>query len=101
MGNNAAYATFEHTIITLYDKGVLDLDLLDILACEYEGMDVDSGGSQDLQSRDGKSLEQVCIELVDPDWKPERRPEDEDDEWWESGARYDKFMAIRRGRWGW
>lgn len=96
MGNNAAYTTFEHTIITLYDKGVLDLDLLDTLAKEYAGSDIDSGGSRNLKTKDGKDLETVCIELVDPGWKSES--EVESDDYWDE--RYDKWDEVQ-GRWHW
>src|SRR2546421_12636015 len=70
MGNNAAYSSFEFAIITIYDHGVLTLPLLDALAKDYEGMDIDSGGSRDLKTKDGKSLEEECIGLIDPQWVP-------------------------------
>jgi hypothetical protein len=103
MGNNAAYSSFEHTIITIYNHGVLTLALLDELAKDYEGMDVDSGGSRGLQTKDGKSLEQVCIELVDPAWVPDNDthylyPSDEE---WEEDERYNKWSEITDERWGW
>jgi hypothetical protein len=102
MGNNAAYSSFEHTIVTIYNHGVLTLDLLDELAKDYKGMDVDSGGSRDLQTKDGKSLEAVCIELVDPSWVPVKGDGYySDPEEWEWEERYDKWNEIRHGRWGW
>lgn len=103
MGNNAAYSSFEHTIITIYDHGVLTLPLLDVLAKDYEGMDVDSGGSRDLKTKDGKTLEEICIGLVDPSWVPVKG----DDTWysdpdhWEWDEEYNKWNEIRHGRWGW
>lgn len=99
MGNNAAYSSFEYTIITIYNHGVLTLELLDELAKDYEGMDVDSGGSRDLQTKDGKTLEEVCIGLVDPGWKPDNvYPSDEEWQWEE---RYNKWHEITDERWGW
>lgn len=103
MGNNAAYSSFEHTIITIYDHGVLTLELLDELAREYEDTDIDSGGSRDLQSKDSKTLEEICIGLVDPTWVPVKG----DDNWyrvpedWEWDERYNKWYEITHGRWGW
>jgi|ERR1041385_870592 hypothetical protein len=104
MGNNAAYSAFEHTIITIYNYGVLTLDLLDELAKEYEDTDIDSGGSRDLKTKDGKTLEDVCIGLVDPTWVPvknESRRYGGEPEHWEWYERYDKWKEITDGRWGW
>jgi|SRR5437899_1204024 len=104
MGNNAAYSSFEYTIITIYNHGKLTLELLDELAKDYEGMDVDSGGSRDLVTKDGKTLEEVCIGLIDPAWVPVKSTEPNayytPDEW-EDEERYDKWMEITDGRWGW
>jgi hypothetical protein len=103
MGNNAAYSAFEHTIITIYDHGVLSLPLLDALAKDYEGMDIDPGGSRNLETKDGKTLEEVCIGLVDPSWVPVKTADfdyDDPDEWeWEE--RSGKWCEITDERWGW
>lgn len=104
MGNNAAYSSFEFAIITIYDHGVLTLPLLDALARDYEGMDIDSGGSRDLKTKDGKSLEEVCIGLIDPQWVPVKTggADDYDDpEEWELEERYGKWNEITDERWGW
>jgi hypothetical protein len=103
MGNNAAYSSFEHTIITVYDHGVLTLELLDALAKDYEDMDVDSGGSRDLTTKDGKTLEEVCIGLVDPSWVPVKSDGKyySDPDAWEWDERYSKWNEITHGRWGW
>ncbi len=100
MGNNAAYAQFEATVIALYDEGVLTLKVLDILGNMHRGTDIDSGGAQDLRTMDGKGLEQVCVELVHPGYEPDTEVwEDEDDsvheDWWSP------FADIRNDRWGW
>ncbi|SRR6266487_2748109 len=104
MGNNAAYSTFQHAVITIYNRGKLDLDLLDALAQEYRDTDIDSGGDTGLTAKDGKHLEAICILLVDPEWVPvkiddERVYRDPDE--WESSERYWKWYEITRGRWGW
>lgn len=103
MGNNAAYSSFEYTIITIYNHGVLTLELLDELAKDYEGMDVDSGGSRDLQAKDGKKLEEICIGLVDPGWAPDNDTHYlySSDEEWDNEERYNKWCEITHGRWRW
>ena len=103
MGNNAAYSTFEYTVVTIYDHGVLTLELLDALARDYTGMDIDAGGSRDLTTKDGKTLEEVSIGLVDPQWKPVKRDDKHysDPEFWEDDECYDKWTSITDERWGW
>lgn len=96
MGNNAAYSTFEHTIVTLYDKGVLDLGLLDTLAKNLTGESPDSGGSRNLKTKDGKNLELVCIGLVDPEWTPESKVNSDD--YYEEI--YEKWFSLVL-RWKW
>jgi len=104
MGNNAAYSTFQHTIIALYDRGKLDLELLDTLAEEYSGTDIDSGGDTGLLAADGKTLEEICLLMVDPGWSPVQNedqsiyPEPEAWQWYE---RYWKWRSITGERWGW
>lgn len=44
MGNNAAFTSFEASVIACYNKGVLDRGLLDALAKPYKGSDIDRGG---------------------------------------------------------
>jgi hypothetical protein len=104
VGNNAAYSTFQHTVITLYDRDKLDLDLLDALAEEHQGTDIDSGGDTGLTANDGKDLEAICIAIVDPGWSPTKSENEEDyddpDEW-EDEELYDKWRNITDKRWGW
>ena len=40
MGNNAAFATFQHTVITLYNFGVLNRHVLDTLAEYHRDTDI-------------------------------------------------------------
>jgi len=103
VGNNAAYSTFQHTIITLYDRNKLDLELLDTLAEEYSGTDIDSGGDTGLTAKDGKNLEAICIHIVDPEWVPVKNEDTtvyDDPDHWEWDERYWKWEEIC-GRWGW
>jgi len=61
MGNNRAFTAFEATVIAVYDKGVLDKELLSSFMEQYRGMDIDSGGRRGLLSKDGLDVEQVVI----------------------------------------
>lgn len=117
MGNNAAYATFQQTVITLYDHEKLDLATLDALAEEYRDTDIDSGGDTGLLSQDGKDLEQVCIATVFPSWTPQEPTEEEVDQAakkaWPRGDRsaaraaflweqkYAQWRLLIEARWGW
>lgn len=62
MGWNEGYTLFEAMVIGAYDLGKLDKGLLTVLMEPYRGTDIDSGGSRDLTSRDGKRVEQIVIE---------------------------------------
>jgi|SRR5947209_8601833 len=103
MGNNAAYSTFQHTIITLYNHNALTLALLDELAKEYKDTDIDSGGDTGLTAKDGKTLEEVCIGLVDPTWVVTKQDDEHyvNPEFWEDDERYEKWTSITDDRWGW
>lgn len=92
MGNNEAFATFETMVIRLYDLGKLDLETLDAIAENWRGTDIDSGGQQYLEAKDGKGLEEIVIDLVDPGWILH---EDDEDALW------DKFAEIKESRWEW
>lgn len=104
MGNNTAYSTFQHTVITIYDHNKLDLELLDELAKEYAHTDIDSGGDTGLLSKDGKTLEEICIEIVEPGWIPVKN-EDESVYYnpidWEFDERYNMWQSITNDRWKW
>jgi len=67
MGNNAAFTQFEHTVITLYDAGVLEPDLLAMLGERYSGTDIDHGGKLGLLSRDGFDVDEILIKTMTPD----------------------------------
>lgn len=100
MRMRATYTTFEHTVIALYNKGTLSLDLLDTLAWMYQGMPVDSAGSKHLIANDGKDLQQICIALVNPSFfLVERGCLDDDEEYWEAELR--EWSHIVNTRWRW
>lgn len=117
MGNNAAYATFQQTIITLYDHEKLDLATLDALAEEYRDTDIDSGGDTGLLARDGRDLETICIATVFPEWAPQEPTEEQVSQAastsWHRGDRnaaradllweqkYAQWCLLTEVRWGW
>lgn len=61
MGNNAAFTDFEATVIAVYNKGVLDADLLSSLMEVHRGSDIDQGGMRDTLSNDGLNVIQIVI----------------------------------------
>lgn len=95
MGNNGAYTTWEEQVMTLYEKGVLTLAVLDAISEVFRDTDIDSGGSQDLIARDGKDVIEVCMALIEPELQA-RDPQG----YWNWDV-YDRFSEIRLTRWGW
>lgn len=94
MGSNHLWTMAEGQIVSAYDNGLLTLDTLDVICNAYAGTDIDSGGSRDLETKDGKSMEQVAVELVNPEFLPD---ENDDDPWgWG-----EEFGEISRLRWDW
>lgn len=100
MDRRAAYASFEKTVLDLYERGMLTLERLERLAKPYRAMEIDSAGSQYVRASDGKDLHQVCIELIDPTLALVARGSSEDDEeYWEKELK--KWEEIVRQRWKW
>jgi hypothetical protein len=104
MGNNEAFRTFQVTVIILYNHEVLTLAILDELAEEWRGPDIDRGGDTDITAENGKSLEEICIALVYPRWRPTINDDlsvyDDPDEWYDEEMNR-KFDTITNDRWGW
>lgn len=90
MGDNFSYMIIEEQVIKLYDANLLTLPILDILCESYRGTDIDSGGSQDLSSKDEKTFEEICMELISPNFV-------EEDNW----SLYEEFSELTSSRWGW
>lgn len=118
MGWNAGYTIFEETVIGAYNLGVLDTALLKVLMEPYRATDIDSGGSRDLQAKDGLSVEEVVIKIMEPrlfktlnearvriskfpkDWKKQTKKQREAIEaYYES--RYKVFHNITDKKFGW
>jgi hypothetical protein len=95
-----AYTTFEQTVIALYDRRAITVDLLDTLAWMYRGMEVDSAGSRGLIAEDGKDLQQVCITMINPSFGlVERGSNYDDEEYWEQELT--EWSKIVSSRWEW
>lgn len=100
MQKRTAYAALEKMILDLYERQILTLGLLDLIASQYCLGGIDSAGSQYVQTRDGKDLHQVCIELVDPTFPVVARGSSEDhEEYWEQELK--KWEEIVHQRWSW
>jgi hypothetical protein len=61
MGWNGGYTVLEATVIGAYNLGKLDKALLGVLLEPYRDTDIDSGGSRNLRSTDGKGFEEIVI----------------------------------------
>jgi hypothetical protein len=81
MGWNQGYTIFEQTVIGAYDLGKLDKNLLSILMEPYRGSDIDSGGSEDLESKDGKDVRQIVIETWGLEMPKKPTEDSTEDEW--------------------
>jgi hypothetical protein len=55
----------EQQVVSLYDKGVLTKDVLNTLMQPFCGSDIDSGGSQNLKTKDGKSADDVICFIME------------------------------------
>ena len=99
MGWNTGYTIFEATVVGAYDLGKLDMEMLTVLMEPYRDSDIDSGGSADLKSKDGKGVEQIVIEtwgLAMPQ-KPLAEYSADPDAWDEyNDAVYDQFSNVTR-----
>jgi hypothetical protein len=100
---NALYQEFERTIIEAYDEELLTPGLLDELAAIFRGKGMsDDGALLWIETNDGKMVDQVCVECLEPNFVPEIEtwldPEDgpKQREMW-----YEEFVKLRKERWGW
>lgn len=109
MGNNAAFTSFEATVIATYNKGVLDKELLSKLMEQYRGTDIDRGGMTGDLSKDGLDIDGIILKtfgVPDPtrlelpaDHKTWTRDQEAiNEKYWED--RYEAVSAIEE-RFGW
>lgn len=103
MGWNTGYTIFESTVVGAYDIGKLDKELLTVLMEPYRDSDIDSGGSEDLKSKDGKMVEQIVIETWGLEM-PKSPPGEYDDDpsAWDAynDAVYDQMRVVTE-HFGW
>jgi hypothetical protein len=103
MGWNTGYTIFEATVVGAYDLGKLDKELLTVLMEPYRDSDIDSGGSCDLKSKDGKTVERIVIETwgLDMPKSPSGKYDDAQDAWDEyNESVYDQFRNVTE-HFGW
>lgn len=103
MGWNQGYTIFESTVVGAYDLGKLDKELLSVLMKPYAGSDIDSGGSRDLESDDGKSVMQIVVEVsgIQMPEEPEGEYDDNPDAWDDyNDAVQEKFREVTK-HFGW
>jgi hypothetical protein len=110
MGNNAAFGEFEFYTVTLYDKGVLDKELLTTIMERYRGTDIDSGGKEDLSSKDGLDIEQIVLKVFGVSLRP-RPVLPADSKTWTPADHllnkrywdwhFEQFSKIANGMFGW
>ena len=116
MGNNQAYSFMEETVVGAYNLGKLDVKLLKVLMEPYRGTDIDSGGSCDLKSKDGLSVEDIVIKIMEPSLflglegtrlmiakhpkkKPSKKQREIEEKYYD--ARYEAFHKITDKTFGW
>ena len=100
MGWNTGYTIFEATVVGAYDLGKLDKDLLAVLMEPYRNTDIDSGGSRELESKDGKGVEQIVVETFGAAMPA--KPSGEDADAWDeyNDAVYEEFRKVTN-QFGW
>jgi hypothetical protein len=103
MGWNKGYTIFEATVIGAYDLDKLDTGLLAVLMKPYADSDIDSGGRRGLLSKDGKSVEQVVVELMGGGPTPPYPQDSDGDEVWDDyhDVVTGQFYLIVQKHFGW
>ena len=102
MGWNKGYSIIEQQIVGLYDLGVLTKDALEIIMQPFCNSDIDSGGSNNLKSKDGKTVEDIICFVMEPEEYQEAVnnfvPDPEEPDWNEK--LYNLCNKIIKNRWG-
>ena len=108
MGSNQLYTIFERLVIQAYDAGrcgPTPSDAQATLAPLLEigrGTDIDHGGCHDLETKDGKSADQVVLEAWGIPLPPKPSAEDSDDAHEAySEAFYTAFNDFTSREFGW
>lgn len=109
MGNNAAFTSFEASVLACYNKGVLDKELLDQLAEPYRDSDIDRGGMTGDLANDELDINGIILKIYGvklrarpklpanhKKWTIEQELDNE--KWCEE--QYEALQQIEDG-WGW
>ena len=110
MGNNAAFTSFEASVIAVYNKGVLDKELLIALAAPYADTDIDRGGMEGTLTKDGLDIDGVILKIygielppypdIPQDWRQQTEAQQQlNDDWVEHKA--EVLSKITYSEWGW
>lgn len=67
MGWNKGYEIMELQVIGLYDLGILNKEALNTIMQPFCNTDIDAGGSNNLKSKDGKSVEDIICLIIEPE----------------------------------
>jgi hypothetical protein len=101
MGWNTGYTIMESQVVSLYDKGVLNKDVLNAIMEPFRDSDIDSGGSMELKAKDGKSADNIICFIMEPEKYNEAIkdfvPDPEEPDWNEK--LYDLCEEITRREW--
>jgi len=101
MGWNEGYRIMEQQVVTLYDMGLLNKEVLNTIMQPYCGTDIDSGGSQNLRAKDGKDVEKIIVFIMEPEKYREATegfvPDPKEPEW--NGKLSDLWYEITRREW--
>lgn len=105
MGWNYGYTMMEEHIIGMYDflgEEGFTAEVAKIIMRPYISTDADSGGAIYLEAHDGKMMEQIVVEAVDPDFDPEAYIKKETSfEMNERDAYVERFFEVWRDRSFW
>ncbi len=109
MGNNAAFTSFEASVIAVYNRGVLDKALLDALAKPYRGMDIDRGGMEGILTKDRLDIDGVILKVygvtlpprpkLPKDWQKWTFAQQAANDAWQDVK--DAAMQKIEKKWGW
>jgi hypothetical protein len=109
MGNNAAFTSFEASVLAVYNKGVLDKELLDALAKPYEDTDIDRGGMTGDLAKDGLDIDGIVLKIYGIELPPKpdlpkhrsewtQEQEKANDAWYD--LQCEALQSIEKA-WGW
>lgn len=110
MGWNEGFTILEHTVITLYDEGVLTKELLEKIVEPFKETDCDSGGAQYLLSKDGLCVEHIICKVLFPTltyyaetyplYENDYELEEDSDNWLKNERAYNLWEKIWHQHWG-